>query len=401
MRYTQEIVVRVFDEKVRIDDGPKTRDEGLFAFYDRAARRPFAIFRELVNSWLAEMPEEAGAEIAARMRKGDDLGFATGLSELKLHAALLRRGFGLEPHPDLPGTDKRLDFLLRRAEGERVAYLEITTINPGSERIGRDRREAVIFEAVNGASMPEDLRLVYEVAAFGTGSPSTKKLRVAVERWAQERAEAARGTGEVQEAFAIDDWRFRLSLIGGFKARPAGRRIAMYGVMNGRIVGAPPSTDGLGKALNAKANKYGDLDLPYLIAVFDRTDSLAWFSRDFAENVASVLFGSELVEDVVMASGEIRSSEARARDGWFGDPAAPRRRGVSAVLVFPSAEPWYLAEPRGQPLLVRNPWATRPLPEGILPVNELVIDEREGRLVRRSPMAEMLELPNPWPPEDA
>jgi hypothetical protein len=63
------------------------------------------------------------------MRKGGDLGFGTGLSELMLHAALLRLGCSLEPHPEMPDTTKRLDFLVRRQDGERVAYLEITTMN--------------------------------------------------------------------------------------------------------------------------------------------------------------------------------------------------------------------------------------------------------------------------------
>jgi hypothetical protein len=136
----------------------------------------------LVNNWLAEMPAEAATELAARMRKGDDLGFATGLSELKLHAALRRRGFHLDPHPELPGTKSRLDFLLRAAGGAGVAYLEVTTINPSAERVARDRREAVVFEAINGAAIPEDLRLVYEVSAFGEDTNPLLHGRVCVIR---------------------------------------------------------------------------------------------------------------------------------------------------------------------------------------------------------------------------
>jgi hypothetical protein len=131
--------------------------------------------------------------------------------------------------------------------------------------------------------------------------------------------------------------------------------------------------------------------------VFDRTDSLAWFNSEFPARVAEVLFGSERTEFAVLPSGE-ELQETRAADGWFGLVGAPRRRGVSAVLVFPSAGPWYLAEPRGQPLLVKNPWATRLLPSCILPVDEFVIDEREGRVVAGRMMSEILSLPEPWPP---
>ena len=94
----------LFDVRDRTDDHPKTRGEGLFAFYDRMSRRPFAIFRDVVNEWIAEMPAETAAEIVARMRKGEDLGFATGLSEIILHAAFCRLGFTLDAHPEILGT---------------------------------------------------------------------------------------------------------------------------------------------------------------------------------------------------------------------------------------------------------------------------------------------------------
>lgn len=388
----------IFEEKDRSDDRPKTRDEHLFAFYDRAARRPFAVFRDLVNAWLADMPVDAAAEVVKRMRKGDDLGFATGLSEIVLHTTLRRLGFVLEAHPEIPGIRNRLDFLIRQPDGTRVAYLEITTMNPPAAEVARDRREAIVFEALNGAVLPDDLRLSYEVASFGMASPSVTKIRAAVERWASAHADAARNTPAVDETFLVDDWKLRLALISGFAPRPGGRQIAVYGIMNGRFVGAVPPTNGLAKALDAKATKYGELDLPYVIAVFDRTNSLAWSSSDFGERVAEVLFGSEEIEELVMSSGQIRSRETRAGNGRFGHTGAPRSRGVSAVLVFPTAEPWNLAEIRGQPLLVRHPWAIRPLPDGILPMQELVIDDLAGRIVPGRMMSEILGLPDPWPP---
>jgi hypothetical protein len=392
--------VPLFDDKERTDDSPKRRNESAFAFYDRASGRPFAAFRDLANQWTTELPIDTRAEVVSRMRNGNDLGFGTGLAETMLHAALTRLGFRLVLHPEVPGTTNRLDFLVGRENGERVAYLEITTMNPPAAEVARDNREAVLFEALNSAAIPDDLWLTYEVAAYGSASPSRNRLQREVENWAHERADAARAADRVERVFAIDDWRFRLALIGGFRSRAGGRRIALSGAMHGRIVGAPPSIDGLARALDAKARRYGELDLPYVIAVFDRTDSLAWFSSDFAGKVAEALFGSEGITLLRDPSGETRSREQRARNGWFGHPGALRRRGVSAVLVFPSAQPWSLADRRGQPLLVRNPWATRRLPDGILPVQELVLDEREGRVVPDRMMSELLGLPDPWPAED-
>lgn len=384
----------VFDEKERTDNRPQARNEGLFAFYDRVSRRPFAVFRNVVNRWLAEMPTEAAAEIVSRMRKGEDLGFATGFSEIMLHTAFRRLGFVPEAHPTIPDTLNRPDFLLRRPSQVRLAYVEITTMNPPAGDVSRERREAVVFEALNGSTLPEDLRLRYEVTSYGKASPSAKKIRAVVECWAAKHAEVARTGVRVQKMFAVDDWCFSLVLMSGFAPRPGGRQIALFGAMNGRIVGAAPSADGFRRALDTKATKYGELDLPYVIAVFDCTNSLARFSTDFPGRVDEALFGSERV----LCSGGGRLFDERARDGWFGYAGAPRHRSVSAVLVFPSADPWYLAEQRGQPLLIKHPWAVRPFPDRILPTDELVIDDRGGRVVPGRIISEILGLPDPWPP---
>jgi hypothetical protein len=120
----------------------------------------------------------------------------------------------------------------------------------------------VVFEALNGTTIPKDLRLSYEVTSYGKTSPSTKTIRTAVERWAAEHADAARAGEDVREVFVVDDWRFRLALMSGFKPRPGGRQIAVYGVMNGRIVGPAPSAKGLAKALDTKATNTESLICP-------------------------------------------------------------------------------------------------------------------------------------------
>lgn len=390
----------VFDHKERTDGRPKTRREGTFEFYDRVSWQSVGVFRDLVNQWLSEMPAETATEIAARMRGKQDLGFASGLSEITLHAALLRLGFKLEPHPEIPGTPNRPDFLVLRANGERLAYLEITSINPASTQVGRDKREGVVFEGINSAVLPDDLRLLYEVITYGKSSPSERKVRAAIERWAGEQAKAARSGERVEKDFLLDDWRFRLVLLHVPDAGAEGRKIAIHGIMDGRIIGTVPSTDGLSTALDAKASRYGKLDLPFIIAVFDCTDSIAWFSRDFIQNVAAVLLGSEVHEEVMLGSGEVRSRERRANDGWFGSNKAPAHTRVSAVLVFPSASPWYWSEERGQPLLVQHPFATLPLPNDLLPIRELVVSSRESHLVKGRLISEILKLPEPWPPEN-
>jgi hypothetical protein len=80
-------------------------------------------------------------------------------------------------------------------------------------------------------------------------------------------------------------------------------------------------------ALKRKANRYGALDLPLVVAVNS--------SRDEA------------------------GLRGATQQLWHG-PRGPQRRTLSAVLAFDRADPWIFGE---SPIrLIRNPWAERPLP---------------------------------------
>lgn len=83
--------------------------------------------------------------------------------------------------------------------------------------------------------------------------------------------------------------------------------------------------DDLHAVLKRKANRYGALDLPFVIAV-------NWPGGADLEEVLNTL--------------------------WHG-PRGPQRRGLSAVLAVETADPWHGGERPMQ--LVHNPWAERPL----------------------------------------
>lgn len=388
----------LFEEKERNNDAPKARTERLFSFYDRSSRPEFDDFRRLINQWVDELPASIITDISGRMRSDIDLGFDTALTEILIHASLTRLGFQLTPHPEITNTTRRPDFLICDGTGTPVAYIEVTTINPATAELGRDTREGVVFEALNDANIPEDLRLSYGVPRFGAASPSVNRIRAAVERWSTEHAVTARNGNAVEQDFEIDDWSFRLALLGGFRPRPGGRKIAFHGTMNGHFWGAPRPLDGLARALDQKSTRYGILNLPYIVVVFDRTNSLGWFTAAFAENVTEVLFGTERNRVIQHPYGQREEQAYRDADGWYGQEGNPRNTNVSAVLVFPDVDVWHLQDDRRQPLFVRHPWASRPLPQEFLPFKELLLTVVDGQAVPGRSMADILELPDPWPP---
>jgi hypothetical protein len=382
----------------RTDASPKRQSEGLFAFYQRNSRQEFEAYRELLERWFAEMPPADAAALAGQMRGSGDLGFESGLIELVMHAALVRLGYRIEIHPTLDGNNNRPDFLIRSTDGEPLAYIEVTTINPDTESVADEQREAVIQDRLNAVQLPEDMRLSYHVEARGPNSPSLNRLVAQVEVWARTEAEAARSGTPVERVFSVGGWEIGLRLVPGFRPRPGGRQIAFAMQRVFSMDMAEPAA-ALMRALGKKATRYGDFGLPYVLVVADRTEKLAYLAGDFAENVAGGLFGPEITEDVEYRDGR-REMRRRRGDGFWMRRGRPNHSNVSAVLVFPRADIWKLREERWQPLLARNPSASCPLPTEVrLPFHELIMNEREG-IVRPGRVAgEILDLPVPWPPE--
>jgi hypothetical protein len=156
----------------------------------------------------------------------------------------------------------------------------------------------------------------------------------------------------------------------------------------------------LADAVDRKATRYGRLDLPYIVAVFDRTAKLAPHSDDFAETVAGALFGPVLIRDTAMADGTFRRTDRRGFGLWSSSTSRDFN-GVSAVLSFPRDDLWHLRDSRWQPLLAINPQAHRPLPAGLLPFNELVVRGLTEDVRRGHNAADILGLPEEWPPQSA
>jgi hypothetical protein len=89
----------LFEDKQRTRTAPLKRGEREFDFYDSAAAPSYAIYRDLLNRWVAELPEDERSKVCTRFRKGDTLQYQAALAELIIHAALARQGFNVQIHP--------------------------------------------------------------------------------------------------------------------------------------------------------------------------------------------------------------------------------------------------------------------------------------------------------------
>jgi hypothetical protein len=133
--------------------------------------------------------------------------------------------------------------------------------------------------------------------------------------------------------------------------------------------GAPPRRRGTlaqlktnQRAAREKSSRYGELDLPYIVAV----NVLADFGGE--DEYVDALFGTPQI--AVTADG--RQVFEHDKDGSFGTPRHPRAQRVSAILCVRDLSPWSVAQEGDRRVLrmIRHPWASKPLPKGVLGISE-------------------------------
>lgn len=390
-------VPMLFENKERTRTAPKKPGESDFAFYDSTGRPEFLVYRDLVNGWIAELPESERHEIIARFKENDSLGYQAALAELAIHAVLVRLGYTVEVHPSCEHPTRKPDFLAKDKNGDPVAYVEVTTFGPTQEQVTQSNREATIYNAIDKTKLPPGFRLTYDVQAYGQSSPNTADLCKDIEAWA---AASQQDDPEVipTKVFEARDWRIEIGLIGGFKTDVVAER-SIGGAM-GDMRKVDPGVK-IREALKKKGSRYGTFSAPYVIVVVDCKDELTGGDRN-AEALIDAAFGTVVTEVTTYESGEHEIEDKRRNDGYFGRPDKPQHQHVSAAVLMPKPHLWDLRKDRWQPQLLKNPWAAHTLPYRFLPLPgyQYLSEKDEFTKVEGKQLADILGLPAVWPPDE-
>jgi hypothetical protein len=212
-----------------------------------------------------------------------------------------------------------------------------------------------------------------------------------VERWARENVEAAKGQG-VSRRFQASEWVVELDLYaGGSSSEPASKAIGVADMRGGLIT---PHKD-LRDALDDKSDRYGTPKVPYLIVVADAKDQL-FGKKSINAGLTDAVLGDEIVE---VEGGQAQIT--RVQNGFWHGATGPRNQHVSAVLLLPGTDLWKLREENRQPVLAINPSAERPLPDALKTLRRFEADNDLWVLHEGKMLADLLGLPNPWPPDES
>jgi hypothetical protein len=392
----------LFDDATRSDQRPARDKEPLFDYYNTSGRRSVEGIRTILETWFQRIPGSAQPELRARFRCQTDSQHQSAFFEIYLHELLCCMGFSVTPHPDLPGDVRtRPDFIVLQG-AMPCFYLEATLALPSGNETAENARIAQVYDTLNAMESPNFFLAIRLRGAPATPPPGAR-LRGDLVRWLSGLDPDI--LGRTLDTVGLDglpsyEWShdggdlffFPIakppSLRGQQGIRPIGVKMPEMRIVN--------SHTAIKTAVCNKATKYGDLALPFVVAV--NVSDRFRFARDL--DIMNALFGEENVTDTQRPDGTIDRRPGRSRNGaWFG-PQGPQNTRVSAALVSLNMDVWNMA---GQsPKMIHNPWAARPLSHDLWSLPQVIPNLTGNRLESKAGLtaSEILGLPTPWPPID-
>ncbi|MGO8954526.1 MAG: hypothetical protein ACLQF2_14535 [Rhodomicrobium sp.] len=340
------------------------------------------------------MPAADQTEMIARFQKGNSLQYRAALAELVIHAALKRHGYNMRLHPPCGHPTRKPDFEVQNAETKQVAIVEVTTFNPAADEVAQGNRDAAVYNALDKADIPAGWRIGLDIINHGKKPASLTKICKAVGTWAKEVA----GDDPIatpRNIFDADDWSIEITLYGGFSKEKQAERMIATAMGDLRLL--KPHEE-IRQAVQLKGNRYGKMVLPYLIVVADCKDELQR-GRSNARAALEAMFGTVVTKSWKDENDKWVTRDVYDADGYWGFSDAPRQRQVSGILILPKPHIWHLRDEGCQPVLVRNPWATQPLPNDFLRLPGWDYKQDHFKLADGANLADIIGLPAIWPPE--
>lgn len=377
-----------FAEPQQVDMTPQGWAETTAEFLARSTMEAAAKARARLRAWLALVPSDKERErLAAEVTAHDDRRHRAAVWELGLLRALDSLGHAAVPHPPMVGRATAPDWLV-----VDKFYLEATLATDSDDRTGEDKRMHELVDAVEHVDSP-DFMFGITVDEIGSAAPSKRKLKRFLARQVErldDQTEAGGAEGEEYQppraVWRDNGWKVDVEFIA-LKPEARGvhaRNLATFSSGLEKSVASieKHSVDPtvrqvsieqkIQSAIKEKVGKYGEPDLPLIVAV----NVTSWMGT--SHDVRNALFGTEQYV-IGPGGGRLR----RLPDGLL---RPDQNRRLSALLV---ARRQSIFDP-GTACVYANPSATRPLDARLLPIRRIEVDLEEGRFVEVS-------ATRPWP----
>lgn len=372
----------IFDDLERTRVDAPHQGEPRFPYLNTSARHGAERVRALVEAWFKRYPEAHREPLIGRFRSSSDAEHHSAFFELFVHELLTFKGHKIvEIEPVVPNSPRRPDFLVETALGSRFYVEAIFSTGLSDEEAGATKRLDAALRAIDTYPSPGhflDLKVTGTPDKPVTIKALKSELRVFVDGLTPGQRSAA--------PFLYEEFGMRIRLVAFPKNTPKpGRAI---GARHFGVHSAVADED-LRAAILKKAKRYGELPLPFVVAV----NTSGFFQED--HDLTDALLGTENTVGYQAAHGKFEHKLVRQPDGiWIG-PKGPRKKVLSAVLATREVTPWNFASRIAR--LIRNPYATYALPPLKLGINEINPVNGFWKETDGVPLGTVMGLPKDWP----
>jgi hypothetical protein len=163
--------MKLFEDKVRTDLNPAKHLDDSYDFYDRSSFKEVEEIRVKLNDWYGHYPEQDKVDLLFRFRDS----FSSAFYELFIHELFRRQGFTLLPHPELPNSTKRPDFLAKKGSIEFYLEAREATDLSDAEKSLKNRTN-VLYDTINTMNSPNFFLRINDLNFKSDLSPSGRKI---------------------------------------------------------------------------------------------------------------------------------------------------------------------------------------------------------------------------------
>ena len=371
--------MRMFDDNERVAFNAYQHGESLWTFLNRSNLSAAEEMRNFMEDLLSEYPESGKGELIARLRSDE---FDGAYFELLLHALLLRHGAQVKIHSnESSGNSTRPDFLATFPSGSVAIFEAVVSKDISARDEASEAGWSQLFHEID--QMPSGYYIGIDLPStkMPDRPPASRRVLAFLKRELAKLDTRAKENLLVANS-ARDNVTFPTSIfkdgdiIINFTFLPRDNtqrgRSGSIGIYPSKSRGGG-SSRAIKTAVEAKASKYGDVEVPYVVVV----NSLSQWLVDTDDEVEA-LFGNP----------QIGQGGALLRSDGF-----PQNTRVSGVAI--GCVSWRPGIARLR--LYENPSAQQFCGEIPWRLDRMRHDGSANVLQSGESIGQILDLPTEWP----
>lgn len=396
-----EPTMNLFDaiNSERTSNRASGHSEPRFTYLNSSGRKSMTKIRDILEQWFSRIPGIEKKELLPRLRSSDDPEHIAAFFELYTHELLLGMNYKVEFHPKLMnGSNKRPDFLVSSHDDKPLFYLECTTVCPAS-MLSSAARVSALYDTLSRLVSP-DFTLLLTINGSSRTTPPGAVFCKRIERWLNTLdPDELLGQSELQGYDAMpklplqhEDMYLVITAVPKSKEfRGESERTAIGGYVSGSSCTVTTSVD-VKSALVKKANYYGKMTLPYIVAINDWNSI---FGKH--EHALEALIGQEAF--IQLSTDRINSTVSCSRkpNGAWRGPDGWRMKNVSAAFIAVGLDEFHMN--KKSPYLYHHPCPANMLRKDIWKLSQYFIEDEITEVSgEKAPV--ILDLPEEWPSDD-